>query len=187
MTRLMGMAYTRAPVPADHQRCDDEVGCVGDRRQRVGRQHSKTGDARQAFVMRQVRRNRLAEEKTFECRKGGFFSHADEALGQATACYHTRFSERGFRLRIARRYLVSGRVQGVGFRFFADAVAQREGLHGWVRNLPDGRVEALAEGEADALDRFERASVTARRARASSAWTSTTSRRAGATQDSPIR
>jgi len=60
-------------------------------------------------------------------------------------------------LRIARRYLVSGRVQGVGFRFFADAGAQREGLHGWVRNLPDGRVEALAEGEADAVDRFEHA------------------------------
>jgi acylphosphatase len=60
-------------------------------------------------------------------------------------------------LRIARRYLVSGRVQGVGFRFFAEAVAQREGLHGWVRNLPDGCVEALAEGEADAVDRFEHA------------------------------
>ena len=52
---------------------------------------------------------------------------------------------------------MSGRVQGVGFRLFADAVAQREGLHGWVRNLPDGRVEALAEGEADAVDRFEHA------------------------------
>ena len=60
-------------------------------------------------------------------------------------------------MRIARRYLVSGRVQGVGFRLFADAVALREGLHGWVRNLPDGRVEALAEGEADAVDRFEHA------------------------------
>jgi acylphosphatase len=65
--------------------------------------------------------------------------------------------ERGFRVRIARRYLVSGRVQRVGFRFFAEAVAQREGLHGWVRNLPDGRVEALAEGEADAVARFEHA------------------------------
>jgi len=48
-------------------------------------------------------------------------------------------------------------VQGVGFRFFADAVARREGLHGWVRNLPDGRLEALAEGDADAVDRFEHA------------------------------
>jgi len=60
-------------------------------------------------------------------------------------------------MRVARRFLVSGRVQGVGFRFFAEAVGVREGLHGWVRNLPDGRLEAVAEGEADAVERFERA------------------------------
>jgi len=60
-------------------------------------------------------------------------------------------------MRVARRYLVSGRVQGVGFRYFTEAVAAREGLHGWVRNLPDGCVEAAAEGEADAIERFERA------------------------------
>jgi acylphosphatase len=60
-------------------------------------------------------------------------------------------------MRVARRYLVSGRVQGVGFRFFTEAVAAREGLYGWVRNLPDGRVEAAAEGEAEAIERFERA------------------------------
>jgi len=48
-------------------------------------------------------------------------------------------------------------VQGVGFRYFTHAVAARENIHGWVRNLPDGRVEADAEGEADALERFERA------------------------------
>lgn len=53
--------------------------------------------------------------------------------------------------------MVSGRVQGVGFRYFAHAAATRENIHGWVRNLPDGRVEAAAEGEADAVDRFERA------------------------------
>ena len=58
-------------------------------------------------------------------------------------------------MRLARRYLVSGRVQGVGFRFFAQATAVREGLHGWVQNLPDGRVEIEAEGEAEALERFE--------------------------------
>jgi len=58
-------------------------------------------------------------------------------------------------VRVARRFLVSGRVQGVGFRFFAERAARREGLKGWVRNLPDGRVEAAAEGEADAVDRFE--------------------------------
>ena len=60
-------------------------------------------------------------------------------------------------MRSARRFLISGRVQGVGFRYFAEAAAAREGLHGWVRNLPDGRVEASAEGDAEALDRFERA------------------------------
>ena len=52
--------------------------------------------------------------------------------------------------------MISGRVQGVGFRYFAEAAASREGVHGWVRNLEDGRVETLAEGEAEAIDRFER-------------------------------
>ena len=60
-------------------------------------------------------------------------------------------------MRVARRFLISGRVQGVGFRYFAETAAAREGLQGWVRNLPDGRVEAAAEGEADAIERFERA------------------------------
>ena len=58
-------------------------------------------------------------------------------------------------MRVARRFVISGRVQGVGFRFFAERAARSEGLHGWVRNLADGRVEAAAEGEAEAMDRFE--------------------------------
>ena len=58
---------------------------------------------------------------------------------------------------VARRYLVSGRVQGVGFRFFTEESARREGLTGFVRNLDDGRVEAVAEGDAEAVARFERA------------------------------
>jgi acylphosphatase len=53
--------------------------------------------------------------------------------------------------------MVGGRVQGVGFRFFTEAVARREGLTGLVRNLPDGRVEVVAEGEREAMDRLERA------------------------------
>jgi len=60
-------------------------------------------------------------------------------------------------MRVARRYIVSGRVQGVGFRWFAETTASREGVHGWVTNLPDGRVEASAEGDAEAIERFERA------------------------------
>jgi acylphosphatase len=60
-------------------------------------------------------------------------------------------------MRVARRFLVSGRVQGVGFRFFAADAARREGLAGSVRNLDDGRVEAIAEGESESVTRFERA------------------------------
>jgi acylphosphatase len=60
-------------------------------------------------------------------------------------------------MRVARRFLVSGRVQGVGFRFFAADAARRENLAGSVRNLEDGRVEAIAEGESESVVRFERA------------------------------
>ncbi|MCC7034024.1 MAG: acylphosphatase [Acidobacteria bacterium] len=60
-------------------------------------------------------------------------------------------------MRVARRYVVSGRVQGVGFRYFAADAARREGLSGAVRNRDDGTVEAVAEGETEAVDRFERA------------------------------
>jgi acylphosphatase len=60
-------------------------------------------------------------------------------------------------MRVARRFLISGRVQGVGFRYFTQHAATRENLHGRVRNLADGRVEAEAEGEADAMERFEQA------------------------------
>ena len=60
-------------------------------------------------------------------------------------------------MRVARRLLVSGRVQGVGFRWFTHDAAHARGRHGWVRNLPDGRVEAFVEGEAEAVQRVERA------------------------------
>ncbi len=57
----------------------------------------------------------------------------------------------------ARMFHVTGRVQGVGFRLFAYEVAIREGLNGFVRNLPDGSVEAVVEGDAEALARFHAA------------------------------
>jgi len=60
-------------------------------------------------------------------------------------------------MRIARRFVINGRVQGVGFRWFTKDVAMREGVTGWVRNLPDGRVEALIEGDAEAIARVEQA------------------------------
>jgi acylphosphatase len=60
-------------------------------------------------------------------------------------------------MRVARRFVIGGRVQGVGFRYFTHDVAIREGVTGWVRNLPDGRVEAFVEGDAEAVTRVERA------------------------------
>ena len=56
----------------------------------------------------------------------------------------------------ARRFLVSGRVQGVGFRYFVQEAALVEGISGWVRNLPSGAVEVLAEGDVEALERLSR-------------------------------
>jgi acylphosphatase len=50
------------------------------------------------------------------------------------------------------RVVVSGRVQGVFFRASCTEQARRRGLGGWVRNLPDGRVEAVFEGEEPQVD-----------------------------------
>jgi acylphosphatase len=52
---------------------------------------------------------------------------------------------------LARRYLVRGRVQGVGFRWFVEREAQVLGIAGWVRNNVDGSVEVLAMGTRDQL------------------------------------
>ena len=58
---------------------------------------------------------------------------------------------------VIRQVIIRGRVQGVGFRFFVLRAARAAGLVGWVRNLPDGSVEALASGDAEALARLREA------------------------------
>ena len=52
------------------------------------------------------------------------------------------------------RFVVSGRVQGVGFRWSAVSQARHLGLGGWIANRDDGAVEGLAAGEADRLEAF---------------------------------
>jgi acylphosphatase len=56
----------------------------------------------------------------------------------------------------ARRFIVKGRVQGVGFRYFAIRAARQAGVAGTVRNLSDGTVEAIAEGSSEAIADFRR-------------------------------
>jgi acylphosphatase len=53
-----------------------------------------------------------------------------------------------------RRAYYSGRVQGVGFRFISQRLADGFGVSGSVRNLPDGRVELIAQGESDVISAF---------------------------------
>ena len=57
--------------------------------------------------------------------------------------------------RIARRFFISWEVQGVGFRFFAQRAAARHQVVGYVRNLHDGRVEALVEGPPQSVEDFK--------------------------------
>lgn len=53
-----------------------------------------------------------------------------------------------------RHVLIHGKVQGVGYRFFATRVARRLGLKGWIQNNRDGAVEALVEGEGSVIDEW---------------------------------
>jgi len=56
---------------------------------------------------------------------------------------------------VARKFIISGRVQGVGYRFFVQRAAARHQVRGYVRNLDDGSVESLAEGDAKAVENFK--------------------------------
>jgi acylphosphatase len=58
--------------------------------------------------------------------------------------------------RVARHLVVRGIVQGVGFRFSLARAAESRGVAGWVRNHPDGTVEAVLEGTADAVESVQR-------------------------------
>lgn len=55
---------------------------------------------------------------------------------------------------VARKFIINGTVQGVGFRFFAQRSAARHQIRGYVRNLENGSVEAFAEGDAKAVQAF---------------------------------
>ena len=55
-------------------------------------------------------------------------------------------------MKAAKRWFVSGTVQGVGFRFFVEHRARELGLSGWARNLEDGRVEVYATGPTEKLN-----------------------------------
>lgn len=57
--------------------------------------------------------------------------------------------------KVARRFFISGDVQGVGYRFFAQRAAARHQVVGYVKNLDDGRVEVLAEGPASSVEAFK--------------------------------
>ncbi len=62
----------------------------------------------------------------------------------------------GREMKVARKYTISGRVHGVGFRFFAERFANQLGIRGYVKNCWDGTVEVYGIGDADSLDEFKR-------------------------------
>jgi acylphosphatase len=57
---------------------------------------------------------------------------------------------------VARKFLIHGEVQGVGYRFFAQRAAARHQVIGYVRNCPDGTVEAVAQGRSSDVEEFKK-------------------------------
>ena len=79
-------------------------------------------------------------------------SQCDKAAGQNGAEQESHCVENEeMAAKQARRWFVTGRVQGVGFRYFVEKQASKLGLAGWARNLEDGRVEVYAVGTPDRL------------------------------------
>ena len=64
--------------------------------------------------------------------------------------------ERYMKQQVARKFLIHGDVQGVGYRFFAQRAAARHQVIGYVRNCPDGTVEAVAQGQAGDVEEFKK-------------------------------
>ena len=62
--------------------------------------------------------------------------------------------------KVARQFLITGQVQGVGYRFFAQRAAARHQVLGHVRNCPDGSVEVIAEGSPRDVEEFKKDLVT---------------------------
>jgi len=58
--------------------------------------------------------------------------------------------------KVAKKYIISGRVQAVGYRFFAERVANQLGIQGYVKNLWDDNVEVYAIGDEASLEEFKR-------------------------------
>jgi len=58
-------------------------------------------------------------------------------------------------MQLAKRYIVRGRVQGVGYRYFVQGVAERLGVTGFVRNLPSGDVEVIGQADTGTLELFK--------------------------------
>ncbi len=58
--------------------------------------------------------------------------------------------------KVSRKFLISGRVQGVGYRFFAERWANQLAIRGYVKNLWDGRVEVYGIGDEASLEEFKR-------------------------------
>jgi acylphosphatase len=85
-------------------------------------------------------------------RASSFRTQVERPLLQSRGCSKVMAAWQAVVETLAKRFYVSGAVQGVGFRFFAERIAERLGIAGYVKNLFDGRVEVYAIGSEAQLD-----------------------------------